>query len=335
MLQKPIVKVVIISKSSELENKLDCLNLDSRMKLIVVTCENFSDQLVKAGDLLIVDGIIDDIETVKNEEVIKNRSCIFYGSNEEVQKLNQEYGLLHCFKDIWSKAASDEVIQFWYQQLLQNLSDTKDSEMAHIFLNTLMNNTNDFIWFKDLRGVHLMVNEPFGQLVDKSVNECVGRGHYYIWDLEPDEYADGEFVCLETDEEVVRVKEKMLFEEKIKAHNRFYLLETFKSPLMNAQGELFGTVGVARDVTETRNHICVIEALISTNLLAIVTTNKEKMIEHCNSEFESLTGCSLGDLKGRSFNDVEEILKGYVNEEIILHDAFDDVLGYAYLYKKN
>lgn len=337
MLQKPIVKVVIVSKTNDLENKLDNFSNDKEMKVIVMTCESFDDQLLNAGDLIFIDGIVEDIQSIKNEGIVKGRSCIFYGSNEDIERLNDELDLLSYFDDLWSKSSNDTVLSFWYSQLINKLNTNKDTENTHIFLNALMNNTDDFIWIKDLRGVHLKVNESFGRLVDKSVSECVGRGHYYIWDLEPDEYADGEYVCLETDEEVVRVKERMLFEEKIKAHNQTYLLETYKSPLINSKGELIGTVGSARDITSERNLLKIIEEIMNTNLIGILIADKNKTVDYYNRLFEETIGKTKHEIKGMKMDEVVGMLKStnvsMTSQELDLHDVFGDVLAFAYLFK--
>ncbi|MCI7675263.1 MAG: GGDEF domain-containing protein, partial [Phascolarctobacterium sp.] len=88
--------------------------------------------------------------------------------------------------------------------------------------------------------------------VGKEKSDVEGRGHYYIWDLKPEEYAAGEYVCLETEEEVLRAQKTLLFDEKVKTRKGLRQFSTYKTPIYDDNHELIGTVGCAIDVTDER-----------------------------------------------------------------------------------
>lgn len=84
------------------------------------------------------------------------------------------------------------------------------------------------------------------------MDQVEGRGHYYIWDIEPDEYARGEFICMESELEVMEKRKTCEFDETVKIGDEMRLLKTYKSPLFDLDGSVMGTVGVATDVTQER-----------------------------------------------------------------------------------
>lgn len=84
------------------------------------------------------------------------------------------------------------------------------------------------------------------------MEQIEGRGHYYIWDLTPDEYAKGEFICMESEYEVMEKRKTCIFDEKVKIGDDMRQLKTYKTPLFDLDGSVMGTVGVATDVTQER-----------------------------------------------------------------------------------
>ncbi len=70
----------------------------------------------------------------------------------------------------------------------------------------------------------------------KTKDQVEGRGHYYIWDITPDEYAQGEFVCLESEEETMRSSTTLLFDEQVKTKSGMRQFKTYKSPLIDYDG---------------------------------------------------------------------------------------------------
>lgn len=136
-----------------------------------------------------------------------------------------------------------------FESILQQIRQKKELRRTQIFLNTVIDSTPDLVWFKDVRGSHLKVNDAFCLAVGKSKEQVEGRGHYYIWDIPPDEYAKGEYVCMETEEIVMSRGELCVFDEKVKCRQGLRQFKTYKAPLVGDDGTLLGTVGVAQDVT--------------------------------------------------------------------------------------
>lgn len=205
------------------------------------------------------------------------------------------------YDDVLFTNTSDELLSFFFSKLVERCIQQKKSETHNVYLNTLINSVPDLIWFKDLRGSHLKVNEAFGKAVGKSVEQCEGRGHYYIWDLEPDEYADGEYVCLETEEEVIKIGKTCLFDEKVKSKNGLRQFKTYKSPLFDNQGAMFGTVGIAKDVTDLHNIGRELEVVLSSVPFASLIVDEYDHFVYANKIFYEIFNIDTNDISSLNY----------------------------------
>ena len=153
--------------------------------------------------------------------------------------------------DIWPLTASPRLWWFYIERLQRNVSEERNRYFFENCLHTAINMLPDLIWFKDVKGSHLKVNDAFCECVAKEKSDVEGRGHYYIWGLTEEMYKKGEFVCLETEQAVLEKRCTCVFDEQVQDQNgKLRELKTWKAPLFDRDGEeLIGTVGIARDVT--------------------------------------------------------------------------------------
>ena len=152
---------------------------------------------------------------------------------------------------IWPVPLSDELLRFYCRQLLDNLYRQRCFWNTQNCLQTVIDTMPGFVWFKDMEGHHVKVNKAFCEMVGKSMSEVLGKKHHEIWGITPEQYAEGEFVCLETDEAIAKMQQTTLFEEKV-LHSRLGLrkLKTYKTPVFDENGMMIGNIGAATDVTE-------------------------------------------------------------------------------------
>ena len=157
---------------------------------------------------------------------------------------------LSAVTDIWPVPLSEEEMRFRFVRWQQTYKISKDYWQTQIYLDTTINSVPHMIWYKDKTGAHMKVNDFFCKTVNKTMEQIEGRGHYYIWDIQPDEYAKGEFICMESEFEVMDKRETCVFDEDVKIGDEMRKLQTYKSPLFDLDGSVMGTVGVALDVTD-------------------------------------------------------------------------------------
>lgn len=158
-------------------------------------------------------------------------------------------GCLERIGDIWTLPMTEEEVRFrflrWQQRCRQELEQWQTSQYLEATINSIPN----LIWYKDKEGIHRKVNDSFCKTVNKTKRQVEGRDHYYIWDVTPEEAGTD---CMESDLEVMRIKETCVSEESVKTGDGLKLMTTYKSPLYDWDGSVMGTVGVGIDVTQER-----------------------------------------------------------------------------------
>lgn len=208
-----------------------------------------------------------------------------------------------AWNDVWIAVpgrTDPDVLRF--RLLRESIKADRDRLLAQTYLDTLIDSVPDLIWFKDVRGAHLKVNNAFCDAVGKTKSQCEGRGHYYIWDLKKEEYEKGEYVCLETEETVLRERKTCLFDEKVKSRQGLRQFKTYKSPLFDERGEVMGTVGIARDVTDLRNMDAEMEILLRSMPFGILVRDMDGRILKVNEKFREYFRAKDQDLVGRDYD---------------------------------
>lgn len=113
-------------------------------------------------------------------------------------------------------------------------------------LRTLVQTIPDLVWLKDAEGVYLLCNTMFERLFGKKEANIVGRTDYDFVDKELADF------FREHDRKAMAAGKPCINEEYISFADDGHraLLETIKTPLYGADGELIGVLGIARDITE-------------------------------------------------------------------------------------
>ena len=209
------------------------------------------EEAASKADVIVADmQSLDAAETLRFLLAHKKEAAelILLADKEQTELLMSED--LSDVKDIWIMPLSEKEIQFRFLKWQQTYKMSKDYWQTQNYLDSTINGVPHMIWYKDKEGAHIKVNESFCKIVNKTMEQIQGRGHYYIWDIDPDEYAKGEFICMESEYEVMEKKETCIFDEDVKIGDDMRKLKTYKSPLFDLDGSVMGTVGVAVDVTQ-------------------------------------------------------------------------------------
>lgn len=204
------------------------------------------------------DVILADIRQMHVEETLafllshkrKEAELILLADKEQTELLTAKEDT--DITDIWVMPLSETELKFRLIRWQKTYKMGKDFWQTQNYLDATINGLPSLIWYKDKEGAHIKVNEAFCKAVNKTMEQIEGRGHYYIWDIDPDEYAKGEFICMESEYEVMEKKETCVFDETVKIGDSMRELKTYKTPLFDLDGSVMGTVGVAIDVTQER-----------------------------------------------------------------------------------
>lgn len=208
---------------------------------------------------------------------------------------------LHAVDELWEKPFSETLLSFRFRQLQSLLKLRRDYRMNRDWLDTAIDSIPELVWFKDVRGSHLKVNNSFCHAVGKTKEQIQGRGHYYIWDLKREDYEKGEYVCLETEEEVIRAKKTCLFDERVKSRRGLRQFKTYKSPLFDDDGEVIGTVGIAHDVTDLENMSAELEIVLRSLPFSVLIADADGRIVNVNDRCEQYFNIRRDKIIGRSY----------------------------------
>ncbi|MEA3384512.1 MAG: PAS domain S-box protein [Campylobacterota bacterium] len=138
---------------------------------------------------------------------------------------------------------------------LENLS-----KMDLSLLTLLTKHLPDMLWIKDINGKYIYANKAICDrlLMAEDVNEPIGKGDVFFALREREKYKDipdwhtfGE-LCFNSDQVVIDANKPMKFEEYGNVKGKLFYLEVNKAPFYDDDGNIIGTVGSGRDITELK-----------------------------------------------------------------------------------
>lgn len=173
------------------------------------------------------------------------------------------------------------------------------------FYEKAMNIMPSMLWLKRKDGVHKYVNDFFCKVVNKERDDVEGRRHAYIWNVEDDDIS-----CIKSEEQAMKQGTMVESVEDVTLNNGETMrLSTFKAPVYDRRGKVYGTVGVGIDTT--------MENVLS------------EAIRKRNSSYETLfltLGCGIlnCDLEGNviSANNAAVRILGFNSLEELMQDSF-------------
>jgi PAS domain S-box-containing protein/putative nucleotidyltransferase with HDIG domain len=134
-------------------------------------------------------------------------------------------------------------------------------------LIAILDNLPFLAWLKDSEGRFMMVNEPFALSCGLSAaNDLIGKTDLDIW---PKQLAEA---YRADDLEVMRNRQKKNVEEPISDRGEEKWFETHKAPLHDSKGNVAGTTGFSRDITERKRAETELRQTLETLRRAINTT---------------------------------------------------------------
>ena len=139
-----------------------------------------------------------------------------------------------------------------------NINDL--SKMDSSLLQLLTQHLPDMLWIKDINGIYIYANKAIcdGLLMAKDINEPIGKNDVFFALRErqlhkdnPDWHTFGE-LCFDSDAIVIENNKPMKFEEYGNVKGKLLYLEVNKAPFYNENGDIIGTVGSGRNITELK-----------------------------------------------------------------------------------
>ena len=133
----------------------------------------------------------------------------------------------------------------------ENITKRKQAEdrlkLRESYLTAIIENQPGLVWLKDKDSRFLAVNTAFALSCGKNTpDEVTGKTDLEVW---PDQLAQK---YMADDARVVGGKISASFEEQIFDRGKLKWFETFKTPVFDEAGNVIGSAGYARDITERK-----------------------------------------------------------------------------------
>lgn len=166
---------------------------------------------------------------------------------------------------------------------VQDVTDQKEAEalLKETLLRqtAILDNIPDMAWLKDLNSQYIAVNEQFAKTSGRKVEQIIGKTDFDIWEKEfAENYRRDDLRVMQSG------RRRQIEEIQHDSTGREYWVETIKTPIRNARGEIIGTTGIAREITERKRAEIEREKLITE-------------LEAKNAELERFTCTVSHDLK--------------------------------------
>lgn len=166
-------------------------------------------------------------------------------------RLRQANGRVRCVKGICTRVVGAPGIPVLDLRLIdaKSLHDRAGAEPLTANFVAMMENTGDYIYFKDRNHVFTAASQTLVSITDPSEHwtDLIGKTDY---DVFPEEYADA-FYRLEK-QVFAGIPSAHEIQQILALDGRKGWVDNHKSPITDAQGNIIGLFGIARDITEQR-----------------------------------------------------------------------------------
>jgi PAS domain S-box-containing protein len=180
--------------------------------------------------------------------------------------------------------------------------ETAVASESHL-LEALLENSQDFIYFKDRESRVLQCSRAVRQRSDFGATDIIGKTDF---DLFAEEHARPAF---EDEQEIMRTGCPMIgkVERELTKDGRESWALTSKMPLRNKEGEIVGTFGISKDITAIKQaeaalaherHL--LESLLENSADCIYFKDRESRILRCSKSQSQRFGGGATDLVGKT-----------------------------------
>ncbi|MCR5537028.1 MAG: diguanylate cyclase [Succinivibrio sp.] len=201
--------------------------------------------------------------------------------------------------DVWVVTPKLYEVRRKFAALQQNYAVQRQRDLNANMMLSVIDASSAMIWFKDARGAHIEINKKFCDTVGKPRDVIRGKGHYFIWDISPEDYSKGEFVCQETDVEVMDKGVAGVFDENVLIKGGMRKFKTIKAPLFDDEHKIMGTVGIASDITDVLNLSIELRAMLDRFPFGVVLIDTDQVIRNVNDKLCKLLNIDRADAIGQ------------------------------------
>ncbi|WP_430971890.1 PAS domain-containing sensor histidine kinase [Sunxiuqinia rutila] len=187
-----------------------------------------------------------------------------------------------------------------------DITDRKKAQLKlqneQLHLQTVFETIPDLIWLKDPQGTYLNCNYQFEQFIGAKEEDIIGKTDY---DFENKTQADwfnkNDLAAIQANQSNTNLEWVTFASDGHQA-----LLETVKTPMFDSNGELVGVLGIARDVTKSKQNEKELKerknwykTIFNNTGTATCILNEKHEIVQMNDIFKKLSGFTQFDLDNK------------------------------------
>ncbi|MEG3849876.1 PAS domain S-box protein [Microcoleus sp. herbarium19] len=131
-------------------------------------------------------------------------------------------------------------------------------QQTNSILRSVIESTPDVIFVKDIQGRYAIANSAFAEFVEKPKAEIIGNKDTELFGPE----LAAKFI--EDDRRIMTAGECLTYEENVSSTGGRETMLTTKSPWQDAEGNIIGVIGIARDISDRKE---IEAALLQRNIL--------------------------------------------------------------------
>ncbi|MDD1622316.1 MAG: PAS domain S-box protein [Methylococcaceae bacterium] len=155
--------------------------------------------------------------------------------------------ILGIASDITERKRAEQQIRSLNANLEQQVLDrTAELRQQTRYLRTLVDSLPLLVWLKDTESRFVMVNQATADSYRLSIEQMIGKSDIDLW---PRETAE-EYIS--EDMAVMQSRKRNVFEKMLTLKNHSVWTEIDKVPVLDDDGSVLGTVGVARNISERK-----------------------------------------------------------------------------------
>jgi PAS domain S-box-containing protein len=166
----------------------------------------------------------------------------------------------------------------------------------------ILNNIPDMAWLKDRECRFISTNEAFGKTCGVHPEDLPGATDFDIWPRHlAEKYHADDIEVMQTG------KGKQVEEQMIDQGGRRIWIETIKTPIYNDSGEVIGTTGISRDITErksTEEKLKLFSQAIEEAMDGVQIVGLDGRIIYSNLAIEEIYGFSRHELSGKDLSEM-------------------------------
>lgn len=237
---------------------------------------------------------------------VNNKEVIDYISKEEKFKEIPVIAIIdkdekqHLYKYINDYITDYVDSEFNYADVFIKIRNTieyikkiSDLKLNKIRFNSIFNSSPLMAWFKDKNSKYVKVNNSFREHCGKNDDEILGKNDSIVWDGNLTE------VGRKYDLQVIQEKKTVEFEETVPGRNGYKEFNVIKAPVIDEYSNVFGTLGIARDITELKNKDAKLDMILDNIPFGVWLKDKNGVILNINNKLAKMCNSTKKRIIGR------------------------------------